>query len=83
MEIGLIIVAAIVSFFILRELFLWYWKINKIEALLEGLYAIAAFSVDSEKTITIKHKQMLKEQKTTIGKYLKMKNKSDYVIIEY
>ncbi len=32
MEILIIIVAIVFAFFMLRELFLWYWKINKLVA---------------------------------------------------
>ncbi len=73
----------ILVFFAIRGLLLWYWKINKIEALLQLNNDLAAFSIDKEKTIIIKHKDIARKDKITIGKYLQLKNRSDYTIIEY
>lgn len=77
------IVVSILVFFAIRGILLWYWKINKIEALLQLNNDLAAFSIDKEKTIIIKHKDIARKDKITIGKYLQLKNKSDYTIIEY
>jgi len=80
----LYIIIAVLSIIIARLFFLWYFKINIIVKLLEGISSINLLAMSymhPDKEIIIKMKGNNLIKKTTVKEYMNMKDRSNYDIL--
>ena len=78
------VIISIVIIIIARLFFLWYFKINIIVKLLEGISTLNLIAVSfrhPDKEILIKLKGSNLRKKTTVKEYMNMKDRSKYEIL--
>ena len=77
-------IITVLSIIIARLFFLWYFKINIIVKLLEGISTLNLIAVSfrhPDKEILIKLKGSNLRKKTTVKEYMNMKDRNKYEIL--
>ena len=84
MEISIIVASIVISVVVLlmtREIFLWYWKVNKIVKRLDDIHELALMVLSKEleeRKVTVINLASKKEQEFTIKQFLELPNKNLY-----